>query len=241
MRKESMKAAFCCAIALSLSAGAWAQSKVKIERDGYELKTKQEKNEFKLKEKGTAPMLRYEDEGDLTTSRRTTEWRQGQSTMTMKNGQTPEMQQKSTARATGKNVSGRHYAARKTCTCRTVAAKHKPMAKRSVAYRPKAKSRMASTTIQRTHVVAAMPVVVHDTLLVTRVDTVYSMMEQQSYAGYRHNTLPVSSDFKEMKIEKEDGQLNMKIEYEDGSKEKRSFPLDRELNLRLDSDMRGED
>src|ERR1044072_915137 len=97
MRKVNFKTVFCCAIALTLSTGAFAQSKVKIEHGDYELKAKQEKDEFKLKEKGSAPAKSYEA-NDMSTSRTKTEWRQGQTITAVKSGQMPETRLTGTAK-----------------------------------------------------------------------------------------------------------------------------------------------
>jgi len=235
MRQANFKTVFCCVMALTLSTGAFAQSKTKIEHGDYELKVKQEKDEFKLKEKGTSPIRRYENDNATTTSRTKTEWRQGQTVTTVKGRQMPETRSTAVVKQTDHKTAGkRHYASRKACTCKPVA-KRKSAARHAVAYR--SKTRHNATRTAKANTTALTPVIVHDTVLVTRVDTVYNMMEQGSYTGYRQNTIPISSDFKEMKIEKEDGEINMKIEYEDGSKDKRSFPVNDDLNLHLKSDI----
>jgi hypothetical protein len=112
------------------------------------------------------------------------------------------------------------------------------MKRKAVAYKPKTKtttSRSVAGTAKTS--VSTPPVIVRDTVMITRVDTVYSVMEQQVFTGYRQNTIPVTSDLKQMKIEREDDELKLKVEYMDGSEVKKTFSSDEDLNLYFESDM----
>ena len=172
--------------------------------------------------------------------------REGQTVTTIKAGQVPEVKTtakettKPVAAAKKKTVSKKAYASKKSCTCKNKVAARKPATKkRTVAYKPKAKTTKAVTVAKTTAVTTApAPIVVRDTVFVSRVDTVFSVMERDVFTGYSSkNTIPLSSDFTEMKIEKEDDELKLKVEYEDGSETKKTFSTKEDLNLYLESDL----
>ena len=213
MKNRFSKAALLLGLAITLSTAGFAQeeSKVKIERDDYELKVKREGDEYKWKEKGVRPA----DKQSMTIHR-------GQSVMTVKAGALPKAEPAPKAR---KPVAKKSYASKKKCTCKPVA-KKATTRKRSVAYKPKARK----TT--RTAVVAAKPapVIVRDTVFITRVDTVFSMMEPAFFTGHRIAEGQLPPGLKKLKVEKENDGIEVTEEYLNGDKIKREFDTDEDLN-----------
>ena len=233
-------------VALALATTGYAQeSKVKVESENYKMKLKTDGDEYTLAEKGTS-QRRAEPASPDPVTRTSTHLREGQTVTTIKAGQVPEV--KTTAKETTKpvvaakkkTVSKKAYASKKSCNCKNKVAARKPATKkRTVAYKPKAKTTKAVTVAKTTAVTTPpAPIVVRDTVFVSRVDTVFSVMERDVFTGYSSkNTIPLSSDFKEMKIEKEDDELKLKVEYEDGSETKKTFSTKEDLNLYLESDL----
>jgi hypothetical protein len=210
-------------VGFGLLAGPYAyaqETKIKKENGDYELKIKQDGDEYKLKEKGVkaaaSPTL-------ITTHK------EGETVTTVKKGEMPAAQN---VAADKKPVAKkRSYASRKVCTCKTAARKKTP-AKRQVAYRPKKKTTTSSATVAS---VNTSPVVVTDTVFITRVDTVFSMNESASFTGYRTGKAQLIDDYKKLKIEKEkDGSIKMKKEYENGSKVIKEFDNKDDFNTYLE-------
>jgi hypothetical protein len=215
MKKIFSKAAFLMSIALTISAATFAQdSKVKIEGDGYELKIKQEGDEYKRKQKGVLPSE------SITNERQAPIIRQGETTTIVKHGELPIVPQQA---AVAKKKSS---ASAKKCNCPAKVAARKPVAKkRAVAYKSKASSSSR---------VAASSRIVHDTVFVTRVDTVYSVSETQGFAGYDTKSIGLVDNFEKLKIERnKDGKVEMKKEYRDGREEKREFATEEEFRSYL--------
>lgn len=190
-----------------MSATAFAQeTKVKIERDNYEMKAKREGNEYKVKEKGERPM----PAASRTIKEKVT-YKQGETMTTVKHG---EMQKQVAKKKT--------YAAKKNCTCKTSVAKRPVRRTHAVAHhakRPIAHRR--TTAVAKAKV--ATPMLVRDTVYVTRVDTVVRVMESASFTGNRTPKY-MMDNFKKLKIEREnDGEIELKKEYEDGSEIKKTF------------------
>lgn len=214
MKRSFSKAAFLVAIALTVSATTFAQeSKVKIEDNGYELKIKQDGNEYKRKEKGVSPMRRV-----TATEQHTTIVKQGE-TVTKVKAVEPAITQ---APVTKK----KSYASGKKCSCATKVA-HRPIVKKhTVAYKPKTSSTAKTIASAR---------VVHDTVFVTRVDTVFNMIETQGFAGYDRSHIGLRDDFTKLKIEREkNGEVQLKKEYRDGREEKRTFASEEEFNTYME-------
>lgn len=209
MKKSFSKAAFLMGIALAFSVASYAQeSKTKIEGDGYELKIKQEKDEFKVKQKGQLPASHSMVQHNGITVK------QGQTVTTVKTADMPVAQAPAAKKKT--------YASRKKCSCATVA-KRKPAAKKHhVAYKAKpAVNHTASTARLR------------DTVYITRVDTVFSINEVGAYTGYRPGSR-LRDDFKKLKIEKDGDEIKMKKEYEGGKTIKRTFESEEDYNTYME-------
>jgi hypothetical protein len=231
MKRKFLSAALLLGITLTASAPSFAQvktkvsnneSKLKVEDGDYELKIKQDRNEFKLKEEGNLPLRNVTvAQPEITT---TTTLRQGETMTTVKAGKLPE-----TAKVTQTAAPKKAYTAKK-CNCPSTAARKTTAKKSTVAYKakPKAKtSNVAKTT--------ASPIIVHDTVFVTRVDTVLTVMEQQSFAGYRHDNIGLMDNFKELKIKREDnGEVKLKKEYDDGRDIKRTFSNEDEFRTYME-------
>jgi hypothetical protein len=239
MKRTFLKAAWCLGASIALATSGYAQeSKVKVEGKDYQMTYKEEADQYKLEEKGK--LLRTTDRSDMTpATRTTTHLREGETVTTVRAGQRPEVKQENTAAPVAKKsyASKRKYASSKTCTCKNKMVKRKPVAKRTVAYKPKAKTATSSLAKTTANTTVTTPVIVTDTVFVSRVDTVYRIMETDVFTGNRQNTIPLSSDFKELKIQKEDGEVDVKVEYEDGSEMKKKYSTTEELNLHLESDM----
>jgi hypothetical protein len=216
MKNKFSKAMLLFGIAFSLSTAGIAQdTKFKVEREDYELKVKQEGDELKIKEKGARPLQQ--------PSQQSTMVRQGTTVTTVKQGEMPKEQ--TVAKQPTTTAKKKTYAARKkTCTCKTVA-KKAPVKKRTVAYRPKAKT----TTVAS---VKPATVIVRDTVFVTRVDTVFTVSEMSSFTGNRSNFL--RDNFKKLKVEREDGEITIKKEYEDGEEIKKTFDNEEEFNTYME-------
>jgi hypothetical protein len=214
MKKQLLTASVALGFALSASAPVLAQdSKVKVERPGYELKIKQDGDDYKIKETGRLPVEHeaIPEEHYITTHR------QGQAVTVVKAGKAPE------SRAT----HTRAYAGAKKCTCppkKSVA--RKTPAKNSVAYKAKPKNVAKAVTKQ---------VIVRDTVFVTRVDTVYSRIDPAYFAGYRQNKPELIDNFKKLKIEREnDGTIKLKKEYGNGREIKREFANEEDFNTYME-------
>lgn len=210
MKRNFSKAAFLMGIALTVSSAAFAQdSKVKVEGDGYELKIKQDGDEYKRKQKGVLP------EENSVTERQAPIIRQGETITTVRRSEAPVPQQAPVAKK-------KSYASAKKCSCPAkVAARKTTTKKRTVAYRPKTSNSAR---------VAASPRVIHDTVFVSRVDTVFNVIEPQGFAGYGSKSIGLMDNFEKLKIERnKDGKVEMKKEYRDGREEKREFATEEEF------------
>jgi hypothetical protein len=245
MRQRFLRTAWCLGVALALATTGYAQeSKVKVESENYKMKLKTDGDEYKLEEKGSY-QGRPEPASPDPVIRTSTNLREGQTVTTIKTGQIPEVKSevkeepKTVTVAKKKPVAKKAYASKKSCSCKNKVAARNTATKRAVAYKPKLKTTTSTSVAKTTSLIPpAAPVVVRDTVFVSRVDTVYSVMERDVFTGYSsQNTIPLSSDFTELKIEKEDEELKLKIEYEDGSETKKSFSTKEDLNLYLESDL----
>lgn len=221
MKNNFPKVALLLGIALMTSTAGFSQeSKVKIERKNYELKEKREGNEYKLKEKGTRPMP-----SESMTVKKEVTYKQGETRTRVIHGE-PQKQNASAQNTKTSMAKKKSYASRKPCNCKTVA--RRPV-KRShtVAHGSKTKK-----TTHRTAAAAkakTTPVIVRDTIFVTRVDTVFSVMERSSFTGNRPNG-HVLDNFKKLKIERENnGEIQLKKEYENGEEIKKTFDNERDF------------
>jgi hypothetical protein len=241
MRQTFLKTAWCLGVAVALGTTGYAQeSKVKVDSKDYKLEYKEDGDEYKLEEKGK--LLRTTDRVDLTpATRTTTHLREGETVTTVKTGQRPEVKQETAKAPVAKKnyAAKKKYASTKTCGCKNKVAARKPAAKRAVAYKPKAKTTTSSVAKTTTTLAPVTPLIVTDTVFVSRVDTVFRIMETEVFTGHRQNenVIPLSSDFTELKIQKEDDEIDVKVEYEDGSEMKTKYNTTEDLNLRLESDM----
>jgi hypothetical protein len=211
------------------------------------MKMKTDGDEYKREEKGTILYNVDQPKPAPVTTRTTTHLREGETVTTVKAGQLPEVKQETKTEVVArkpvakKAVAKKSYAAKKKpVATKSKLAQRKPATKRAVAAKPKAKTTtVAKTTLTTTPVT---PVIVRDTVFISRVDTVYSVMERDVFTGYSsENTIPLTGDFTELKIKKEDDELNLKIEYEDGSEVKKTFSNTEDLNLYMKSDLERRD
>jgi|GEM_PF-3186294 len=223
MKNKFSKAVLLLGLAFTVStAGIAQETKTKIETDDYELKIKQEGDEYKMKEKGRRPAT----EAATTT----TSYRQGQSVTTVKAGSLPQETQ-TVAQNTGKTAKKKTYAARKSsCTCKKTVARKPAAKKRTVAYRPKTKTTARTTA----STFRPAPVVVRDTVYITRVDTVFSINEQSSFTGNRMSGRQLMDNFKKLKIERDDDGIMLKKEYEDGKEIKKTFDTEEEFQTYME-------
>jgi len=219
MKVKFSKTALAFSIALTFSVSAFAQTeskiklesddKVKIEGENYDLKIKESDKELKIKQQGLLPGEQ------AATERHVIMVKEGAPVTTIRHEEMPVVAQKSpiAAKKTYAHKSGK-------CATKKVAAR-KPIAKRAIAYKSKAKK---SNTIAKAF---ASPVILHDTVFVTRVDTIFNMNQTQGFAGYNRSTIGLMDDFEKLKIERSrNGKIEMKKEYRNGREEKREFTED---------------
>lgn len=208
MNTKISKGILLLGLSVVMSATGFAQeTKVKIERDNYEMKAKREGNEYKIKEKGERPM----PAASKTIKEKVT-YKQGETMTTVKHG---EMQQQVATKKT--------YAARKNCTCKTSVAKRPVRRTHTVAHHTKRRTIAHRRTTGVAKAKQTTPMLVRDTVYVTRVDTVVRVMESASFTGNRTPKY-MMDNFKKLKIEREnDGEIELKKEYEDGSEIKKTF------------------
>jgi hypothetical protein len=198
------------ALGLSLSATTFAQEgQVKLEGDDTELKIKDDKLKYKsddakIKIKGDVPAQGWVPVDEPTVvQRESSDYKQGQSTTVVRPA-------KMVAKAAPKKVAA------KKCNCPKTAAR-KPVA-RKVAYKPKPRAR-----------VVAAPAVLHDTVYITRVDTVFRMSEQNIYTGYRYSD-GLNDDFEKLKVKKDDDEIKIEKKYKDGRKVEMKFENEEDYN-----------
>ena len=209
MKSRISISAFILWIAFAASTTAFGQkeTKVKIERDNYELKIKQDGNEFKMKEEGIRPAEKMQ--------KQTTILKEGETVIMVKKGETPKQE---VAQAKKPVATKKTYAARKDCPPQKIAVKSTTAKKRTTAYKPKTTSTVKPAMAQ------TKPVIIRDTIFVTRVDTLFSITQTSEYAGYSRNRFRLNDDFEKLKIEREsDGTIKLKKEYKDGSKDVKIF------------------
>ena len=153
-----------------------------------------------------------------TEVKQTTEYRRGETVTTVKRATAPKQEAKKVA-ATKKTTAVNKTVKRKPAAKKTsYAAKKKPVAKkRTTVRRSTAKAKPVTRTV-----------VVHDTVYVSRVDTVFTINEVQSFTGNRPSG-HIMDNFEELKIEREDGKIMIKKEYPDGTEFKREFDNEEEF------------
>lgn len=221
MKRKLTKAALLLGVVVTLSTTGFAQeeSKLKVERDDYQLKVKREGDEYKVKETGVLP-VRHTRASAKSYSRVIKE---GETITTeVKYGSVPEG---ATVAQTGKTVKKKSYASKKRCTCNHVA-KRSSAKKRAVAYRHRAVKKATVAAV----VAKPAPIVVRDTVLMVRVDTVFSVMEPTYYSGYRTTTRTAPAGLKKLKIEHEDGGVQVTEEHYDGRKMKKTFDSEEDFD-----------
>lgn len=239
MNKTFAKATLLIALALTVSASTYAQrGKTKIEGDRYEWKDKGDKRKLKgddhevkykddkTKIKGDDYEVKVKDDklkmkGEGFDIKEKGDWREynGQDelverrSVTIKEGETTTIVKPARVQLQAPVVAKRTYKA-KPCPCDTKTAARKPAAKKTtVAYRPKAKPAPR---------VAKAPAVLHDTVFATRVDTVFSVIEVNRFAGYSAPS-PMMDDFEKLKIKKDDDEIKIEKKYKDGRKVEMKF------------------
>lgn len=214
------KPALVLSLAVLVATGSSAQEKLKseIKGDGYKVETKIKDDKYKVKRKGNVPHSGYRERSDAYREESSSRYDRGYDN----SGEQKVTKSPDAAQKTRTGYSARRTSAKK-CTCAT--ARKSPSApKRTVAHR--ARKTSGARTAKLSTKPGVIRQVVHDTVYVVRLDTVYRMRSRDSYSGYRSG----KDNFKKLKIKREDGEIILKKKYEDGEKVIRTFDNEREFN-----------
>jgi hypothetical protein len=209
---------FGVSVILALSAAAQEEPKVKINDHEYKYKSEDVKVKLQREEdKYKTPGLKIKDNGRerkvkgwvkpmrITTTERTV-IKTGETQVATTEHLAPataSVEPATPKTATVKKSATRKYASRKATSQKRIAAR-KTNSKHRYAVHRKAVRHSAS---QPKQVAAVQTVYVHDTVFITRVDTVLRLQRMNTYSGYR---VP-RGDFKKVKFKRDnDGRVWMK-------------------------------
>jgi hypothetical protein len=179
--------------------------KVKLQKDedkykAGSLKVKENSNERKVKSL-VKPMRISKTEQTTIKTGETQVWTSRHEAPSATNEETT-----ATKTSTVRKSGGRKYAARSTAHRRT-AARKTSTARKYAAHTRKARHHRTYAASQQQRVTATQPQYIHDTVYVTRVDTVVRIQRMNTYSGYR---VP-RGDFKKVKLKRDkDGRVWMK-------------------------------
>lgn len=179
--------------------------KVKLQKDEDKFKTgslKVKENCCERKVKGwVKPMRVTRTEKTMIKTGETQVWTSTHPAPDMTTNQTTETKTTSVRKATTHRYAGR-MKSHKRLAARKTSAKH-----RYAAHTRKVRHYAAHSSNRQSAAVAVQPQYLHDTVFVTRVDTVVRLERMNTYSGYR---VP-RGDFKKVKLKRDrDGRVWMK-------------------------------